>query len=388
MKILTKEIRDLISKGDLDEAIDLLNENASKIDSSKIQNTITLLSARNAKNRHNMNVGIISNAEFQLENNRITNSTIDITYEIEERYGEIVYTNPDGTVINAPADEGSATEESTVGLKFTKMKWWQGVLAFGVIIGIISGIFAITGYSMKDFFGEPAPPKNLQLTVYVHGPNGKQDIVLENEGQIIADIGNDRRDPMVGEDGKTNMGEIPRDFINKSIPITLKSDNYVAVNPDSSYLLDGKPVYIEIKPNCPNCRIVGIIKKENAYVNGLTVRLPNQDLTAVTDENGRFEFNIPANKSSSDYALSILEDNKIIWDAFITPHPSKSSEIVLKDQQEYCIFCSAKDSYGRIVNAKKACNPDKLYLKNYISGFSRASKEGGRVAKCVWNNPF
>ena len=52
--------------------------------------------------------------------------------------------------------------------------------------------------------------------------------------------------------------------------------------------------------------------------------------------------------------------------------------------EDLCIECTAKDVQGEIVNFKKKCDNDSLYLKNYINGFTKASIEQNRTVNCIW----
>ena len=61
-----------------------------------------------------------------------------------------------------------------------------------------------------------------------------------------------------------------------------------------------------------------------------------------------------------------------------------STITTLPTLKDICIECTAKDSSGRIVNFKQKCHSDSLYLKNYISGFTKASYEQNRTVNCIW----
>ncbi|MFN0033912.1 MAG: hypothetical protein ACKVUS_02525, partial [Saprospiraceae bacterium] len=60
---------------------------------------------------------------------------------------------------------------------------------------------------------------SMQLTVYVQDAAGKPIAELQNKGKVIVDFGNDRRAPLIGENGRTNLGEIPEKFRGETIPI-------------------------------------------------------------------------------------------------------------------------------------------------------------------------
>lgn len=71
----------------------------------------------------------------------------------------------------------------------------------------------------------------MQLTVYVQGTDDKPIFDLQNKGQIIVDFGNDRRAPLIGENGRTNLREIPEIFKGEKIPIVLQADGYEPIEP-------------------------------------------------------------------------------------------------------------------------------------------------------------
>lgn len=107
---------------------------------------------------------------------------------------------------------------------------------------IVVILLSIVGIQYFSAFSE-----SFQLTIYIHGPKGKQDILLENKGKLIVDFDNDRRTAMIGENGRTNFGEIPKKFIDKEIGLGLQADGYELAEPDKKYKMDGRPIYISVK---------------------------------------------------------------------------------------------------------------------------------------------
>ncbi len=83
----------------------------------------------------------------------------------------------------------------------------------------------------------------------VHGPAGRQDAVIENAGEVTLDLGNDRRTQEIGEGGRTNFAEIPRQFLEKPIGLSVKAESYELAHPDSTYTYNGEPIYLAITPD-------------------------------------------------------------------------------------------------------------------------------------------
>ena len=385
---IKQQLQKMIVKGELEDALKALQKIATEIKSKNIEIQITSLFSRFNRLKTEKRKGTIEAQDASIEQNQIVSAILELSEEIDSEYGSKLALNISE---NEPSQASGNTKNngdasSEIKLSFTKRKWWQWVLALAVFIGILEGIAQVSGYSLRDFLGCSSPNKNLQLTVYVHGSKGKQDIILENEGKLIADFGNDRRDPMVGENGRANMGEIPQSFHSKKIPISLQAEGYETLYPDSNYLMNGEPIYLAVKPNCANCRVYGNVRKEDRFSSGLIVNLTGQNLIDTTDQNGFFEFNILPKNSLIEYPLTILSDGQIIWDSYVTPNQKIPTEIILKPEQEYCLTCTARNSFGQIVNQKRKCSADKIYLKDYKSGFIKASLEQDRKVVCNWNN--
>jgi hypothetical protein len=132
----------------------------------------------------------------------------------------------------------------------------------------------------------------IQLTVFVHGPEGKQDIVLENKGRLIVDIGNERRTPMIGQDGKINFGEI-QGKPGQEIGIALDAPGYELTNKEEQYKLYGKPIYISVKRDSGIGKISGIVKNRNGSILLKDVLIIIGDTAVNTDDSGRFKITIP-----------------------------------------------------------------------------------------------
>jgi len=307
---LKQALQQLIAQGKTEQAIDQLLRLTERSGDTALREEVLLQASRYRDYAKAKRMGTSSTEDQQITLARINQALIQIIQQLSEEEEE------KGSSIG-PADR-------------PKAKTWQYVVGVGVVIGILSGIAVITGFNLKSLLGMGAANSPLQLTVYVHGPDGRQDVVLENEGQLLLDLRNDRRVAQIGEHGRTNFGEISRDFIGKEIPLSVQSEDYEMAYPDSGYVYNGEPVYLEVRSSCRFCKLTGTVQNsEGRLVPELVVMVKGTELADTTDQNGRFHIQVPAEKEQEEYILSVIEDGRIRWENYVTPSPESLIEILL-----------------------------------------------------------
>ncbi len=266
-----QEIKLLISQNKTAQAIKKLLDITPE--DSEFHQEILLLSARFERYNQEKRQGTAAQQDQYQELSRVNSALLEIADQLEKSRSE------------APL--------------FIFKKWkkwiWPG---FGLaVIALI--IWKLPVLSEKS--GE----KTFQLTVYVHGENGRQDVVLHNTGKLIVDLGNDRRAANIGENGRTNFGEIPLKFKNRQIPIYVEAKGFEVVFPDSTYTLDGDPVYFAVKQDESLAHITGVVRDEESrfFLEGATISAEGEK--TVTDTLGRFDLYIPREKQNDQYLILI-----------------------------------------------------------------------------------
>lgn len=121
----------------------------------------------------------------------------------------------------------------------------KDVISAGGALGIFVIVLYFTGQATS-----PASP--FDFTVFVHGPNGQQHVVLEDKGRLILDLGGDRRQARIGENGRTVFSSIPAEFEDRKLTIGLQAEGFQAVQPGAQHQLvpDGV-TYLEVSPLSP-----------------------------------------------------------------------------------------------------------------------------------------
>ncbi len=289
---MKQALQQLIAQGKTEQAIDQLLQLTEPSGNTELREEVLMQSARYRDYAKAKRLGVSSAEDQQTALARINPALLQIIDEL-----------PDDT------NDGARIAASSSGpSKPGKISTWQWVVGAGVVVGILSGIAGITGFNLKSLFGLGAAESPLQLTVYVHGPDGRQDVVLENEGQVMLDLRNDRRTPQIGENGRTNFGEISRDFLGKAVPLSVQAEGYEMAHPDSNYVYDGEPIYLEVRKDKRLGLITGIVTDENKQgLAGATILIEN-DITASTDSMGRFRLRLPVDRIKESYQLRIQKE--------------------------------------------------------------------------------
>lgn len=291
LQSLKENLKDLIAKSKTNTAIQQLLEITKEIGDPELEEEVLLQSARYEAYTKAKRQGTSAPEEQQLTIARIHQALLQIISELPENR-----TTRNGRQVRDVADQPKGRP------------WWQWVVGLSVIISILGGIAEFSGINLLSLFGAGATDTSLQLTVYVHGPKGRQNIVLDNKGTLIADFGNRRDTRRIGEDGRTNFGEIDRRFLGKEIGLFVKADGFEVADPDTVYVYDGNPIYLAVQRPESMGLITGLIRDENENgLAGVTI-LIEQDTLTQTDDLGRFRLNLPKDKIQESYRLTVQKD--------------------------------------------------------------------------------
>jgi hypothetical protein len=151
----------------------------------------------------------------------------------------------------------------------------------------------------------PAPqplPQRFDLTVFLHGPAGRQAILLRNHGKVLLDLGADKRIEAVGDKGEARFAGIPGDLRGREVVLGLDDDIYELADPATPVRLDQEAVYASIQPR--QLRLVGFVVDSQGRPLP-QARAAIAKASAVTDQDGRFELMLPADLPEADRSITI-----------------------------------------------------------------------------------
>jgi hypothetical protein len=159
----------------------------------------------------------------------------------------------------------------------------------GAALVVIGGFILVPNQTPFDF------------TVFVHGENGQDDLLLKNSGQVVLDLNNQRRKEKIGDNGEAYFAGVAPNFRGQEVPIWVESDLAEPVRNDQKARLDGAPIYLAIRRKAGH--IAGRVQDENGNpLEGAKIGVAG--LSTSTDSMGHFEFLIPGDRLKDEFDLT------------------------------------------------------------------------------------
>jgi hypothetical protein len=127
------------------------------------------------------------------------------------------------------------------------------------------------------------------VTVFVHGKEGRQDLILRQKGFIIMNENGEQKKEDIDDKGKAVFQNV---FIGDKVPLDVDfSEPYHPVHRDSLYLIKkDSPIYLEVQLENLD-RVYGSVTYNNMPLENVTVSIDT--LRTNTDSLGYFEIRIP-----------------------------------------------------------------------------------------------
>ncbi|WP_411896093.1 toll/interleukin-1 receptor domain-containing protein [Winogradskyella sp. A2] len=212
-------------------------------------------------------------------------------------------------LVNPPNKRRFTKKKSINKSSILKPVIWKYVFIASLIIGIFGSLAEIMGYI--NVFPKIGTSEKYQLTVFVTDEDGN--VVLEHSGELNTSIGNRPMRETIGEDGRTNFGDILPDYLGDTITIGFKSEGWELANSNNVFVFDGNPISLKIKKDSSLGIIKGVVKTRNGqnFIDNAKVMI-NTDTIILTDVNGIFKVTLPlnmrANKVTDGYKLTISKE--------------------------------------------------------------------------------
>jgi hypothetical protein len=166
------------------------------------------------------------------------------------------------------------------------------------------------------FYLVPAPPPRFDVTVFFHGKEGRQVVILHSHGRASLDLGADKRIEAVGDKGEARFPGIPGDLRDREVELGLDDDTYELVDSPCNIRLGPEVVYAAIEPR--RLALVGYIFDEREHPLP-QARAVVAAVAAVTDEDGRFELALPADLPEGERTITITVAGYESWTGKVVP---------------------------------------------------------------------
>ena len=203
----------------------------------------------------------------------------------------------------------------------TSLNFWLGILA---------AIVTILGFSFKDFiFSENV--ESFSTTVFVHGDNGKDDVLLKN-GEVVMNLGTTKIEASINNKGEATFKELPLGYVGEHVLISIKHKQpYYPIDRGLEYVLKkNEPIYLKVELKGLE-EVYGRVldfKTESPIMN---VRVSYKKIETFTDKYGWYNLKIPKEQQAKFIRLNFYKKGYIIQDLDnIAPHTKQEIGILLK----------------------------------------------------------
>jgi hypothetical protein len=162
----------------------------------------------------------------------------------------------------------------------------------------------------------PPPATNFPLTVYVHGPAGPQDLPLRNQGEVLLDLGGDRRRQPIGDAGQALFLEIPPTFRGQKINVALLAPNHERAN-RGPLALKEQSLYLSVR------RKAFPIAGETVDESGRPIaraRVNVAGISATSDGDGRFSLVVRSEQAQDELVLRVDAEGYEAWSQTVMPN--------------------------------------------------------------------
>lgn len=212
-----------------------------------------------------------------------------------------------------------------------------------------------------------------QLTVFVTDSNGN--VVLENEGELNIPLGNRSLNEPIGNNGRTNFGDITTNNIGDSITIGLNAEGW-EIDGINKFLFKGEPVKLIVKRAENFGLIKGIVKSATGGILDGAKIMINADTTIVSQKDGRFSVLLPEDYQLDSYKFNVTKDK---YENLTETHSASNSLDYLEFELKQKVSVAISHPKPKPPCQPKVCNSDPC--KGGIEKFNKESCECQVVVK-------
>lgn len=172
------------------------------------------------------------------------------------------------------------------------------------------------------------PDSEFLLTIRTSIVNEPEKIL--SHGSLILDIGEQRLDKQLSENGEVSFAGVPSRYLGKSVNIIPQIKGYKIKGSSSILIPDNRIIYLELEDRKDSTLLRGrVINETGNPVDSVIIDIESGLASSVTDENGLFTIIVPAAKGET-VLLTALKNGTTGYREFITVPERGSIEVRFK----------------------------------------------------------
>lgn len=192
------------------------------------------------------------------------------------------------------------------------------VVAFALIV--LGGLFLAN------------PESTFSLAVRVYGPEGRASVITH--GDIMVDLGDDRRVQAIGENGQANFFQIPSRYLAEPIQVIPLVERYAADESGPYQVPPNRVIELQLERVPDSTRIRGTVFDANGRtVSAARLSFGHGLAEAQSDDNGQFAATLPAREGQT-LPLLVTLNGRLVYDNYMVVSESEGLRIRLETDSE------------------------------------------------------
>lgn len=185
------------------------------------------------------------------------------------------------------------------------------VVAFALVV--LGGIFLAN------------PENTFSLAVRVYGPGGRGSVITH--GDVMVDLGDDRRVQAIGSNGQANFFQIPARFLAESIQVIPLVEGYAASDGGPYQVPTNRVIELHLE-RVPDSTVIRgtVFDGSGQTVSGARLSFGHGLAETLSDEDGQFSAALPA-KEGQRLPLLVTLNGRLVYDNFMVVSESEGLRI-------------------------------------------------------------
>ena len=175
------------------------------------------------------------------------------------------------------------------------------------------------------------PDTTANVTVRLSSTAGPEDRIAG--GEVVLDLGDDRRTRAVGPDGQATFTQVPVQFLNGELGVVARVERYRMASAGPFQVSPLGIIEVPLEPVRAETVVAGTIFDPTGPVEGATVNFAHGTATAVTDVNGNFRLALPFERTAQVPVMVTVEGRVVYNDSYVVS-PEHGLRVRLEEEIE------------------------------------------------------
>lgn len=155
------------------------------------------------------------------------------------------------------------------------------------------------------------PVSTSSITIRLHGPEGRGQLITH--GEVMLDLGDDRRTRSVGPDGQVTFAQVPVQFLSGEVTVIPRVDGYRSREPGPYRISATRVIELAMEPLPDSTTVTGAVFDGHGPVADALVNFNHGQAVGRTDDNGNFRVVIPL-AAGRVVPVTVTLDGQTVYD--------------------------------------------------------------------------